>query len=96
MGIWAFNLNISSHFCVHRVKFVYLTTYLIKAGMKIEKIKIENYKDISKYRDSKFIQISLFSWGRTVAGKSTLFDVFGFLSDALKANVKTALNKEAD
>lgn len=24
MGIWAFNLNISSHFCVHRVKFVSL------------------------------------------------------------------------
>lgn len=92
MGIWAFNLNISSHFCVHRVKFVYLTTYLIKAGMKIEKIKIENYK---VYRNTEIRNLSNFSvfLGANGAGKSTLFDVFGFLSDALKANVKTALNK---
>ena len=55
MGIWAFNLNISSHFCVHRVKFVYLTTYLIKAGMKIEKIKIENYK---VYRNTEIRNLS--------------------------------------
>jgi hypothetical protein len=75
MGIWAFNLNISSHFCVHRVKFVYLTTYLIKAGMKIEKIKIENYK---VYRNTEIYPISLFSWGRTVLGnqRSSTYSVF--------------------
>ena len=60
MGIWAFNLNISSHFCVHRVKFVYLTTYLIKAGMKIEKIKIENYK---VYRNTEIRNLSNFPGG---------------------------------
>ena len=60
--------------------------------MKIEKIKIENYK---VYRNTEIRNLSNFSvfLGANGAGKSTLFDVFGFLSDALKANVKTALNK---
>ena len=60
--------------------------------MKIEKIKIENYK---VYRNTEIRDLSNFSvfLGANGAGKSTLFDVFGFLSDALKANVKTALNK---
>ena len=31
--------------------------------------------------------------GANGAGKSTLFDVFGFFSDALKNNVKTAINR---
>lgn len=60
--------------------------------MKIEKIKIENYK---VYRNTEIRDLSNFSvfLGANGAGKSTLFDVFGFLSDALKGNVKTALNK---
>lgn len=60
--------------------------------MKIEKIKIANYK---VYRDTEIRDLSNFSvfLGANGAGKSTLFDVFGFLSDALKSNVKTALNK---
>ena len=60
--------------------------------MKIEKIKIENYK---VYRNTEIRNLSNFSvfLGANGAGKTTLFDVFGFLSDALKANVKTALNK---
>lgn len=60
--------------------------------MKIEKIKIENYK---VYRNTEIRDLSNFSvfLGANGAGKSTLFDVFGFLSDALKSNVKTALNK---
>lgn len=61
-------------------------------SMKIEKVKIENYK---VYRNLEIDGISKFSvfLGANGAGKSTLFDVFGFLSDALKSNVKTALNK---
>lgn len=60
--------------------------------MKIEKIKIENYK---VYRKTEIQDLSNFSvfLGANGAGKSTLFDVFGFLSDALKGNIKTALNK---
>lgn len=60
--------------------------------MKIEKLKIENYK---VYRNMEVNNLSNFSvfLGANGAGKSTLFDLFGFLSDALKANVKIALNK---
>lgn len=60
--------------------------------MKIEKIKVENFK---VYRNLEINDISNFSvfLGANGAGKSTLFDIFGFLSDALKSNVKTALNK---
>ncbi len=60
--------------------------------MKIEKIKIENYK---VYRKTEIQDLSNFSvfLGANGAGKSTLFDVFGFLSDSLKGNIKTALNK---
>lgn len=60
--------------------------------MKIEKIKIENFK---VFRNVEITDLSNFSvfLGANGAGKSTLFDVFGFLSDALKSNIKTALNK---
>ena len=60
--------------------------------MKIEKLRIENYK---VYRNVEVNNLSNFSvfLGANGSGKSTLFDVFGFLSDALKANVKIALNK---
>lgn len=60
--------------------------------MKIEKLKIENYK---VYRNMEVHDLSNFSvfLGANGSGKSTLFDVFGFLSDALKANVRIALNK---
>ena len=60
--------------------------------MKIEKIKIKNFK---VFRDVEITDLSNFSvfLGANGAGKSTLFDVFGFLSDALKSNIKTALNK---
>lgn len=60
--------------------------------MKIEKIKVKNFK---VYRDVEIKNIANFSvfLGANGAGKSTLFDIFGFLSDALKNNIKTALNK---
>lgn len=61
-------------------------------AMRIEKLKIENFK---VYRNTEVNNISNFSvfLGANCAGKSALFDVFGFLSDALKTNVKIALNK---
>jgi predicted ATPase len=60
--------------------------------MKIEKIRIKNFKvyQDTEIRDLPNMCVFL---GANGAGKSTLFEVFGFLSDALKSNVKTALNK---
>lgn len=60
--------------------------------MKIEKVKIQNFK---VYRDVEINNISNFAvfLGANGSGKSTLFDIFGFLSDALKNNVRIALSK---
>lgn len=60
--------------------------------MKIEKIRIKNFKvyQDTEIRDLPNMCVFL---GANGSGKSTLFEVFGFLSDALKGNVKTALNK---
>src|SRR3989339_1086294 len=60
--------------------------------MKIEQIKIKNYKVFKDtvIRDLPNMCVFL---GANGVGKSTLFDVFGFLSDCLKNNVKTAINK---
>jgi len=60
--------------------------------MQIEKIKIKNYKVFqdTEIRDIPNMGVFL---GANGTGKSTLFDVLGFLSDALKNNVKIALNR---
>lgn len=60
--------------------------------MKIEKIKIVNYKVFKNTEINDLPDMCVFL-GANGSGKSTLFDVFGFLSDALKSNVKTAINK---
>ncbi len=60
--------------------------------MKIEKIKISNFKALENIEIRDLPNMCVFL-GANGTGKSTLFDVFGFLSDALKNNVKTAINK---
>lgn len=60
--------------------------------MKIEKIKIKNYK-VFKDIEIKDIPNMCVFLGANGVGKSTLFDIFGFLSESLKTNVKVALNK---
>lgn len=60
--------------------------------MKIEKIKIKNYKVFKDIEITDIPSMCVFL-GANGSGKSTLFDVFGFLSDSLKNNVKVALNK---
>ncbi|MEI6142669.1 MAG: AAA family ATPase [Mariniphaga sp.] len=60
--------------------------------MKIEKIKIVNYKTLQNVEIKDLPNMCVFL-GANGTGKTTLFDVFGFLSDALKNNVKTSLNK---
>lgn len=58
--------------------------------MKIVSIKIKNYR---VFEDIKITNIPSFCViiGANGTGKSTLFDVFGFLRDALKNNIRQAL-----
>lgn len=60
--------------------------------MRIESITIENYKVFKKttVRDLPKMAVLL---GTNGSGKSTFFDVFGFLSDSLQNNVTIALNR---
>lgn len=60
--------------------------------MRIESIRIENYKAF-KDTEIKSLPKMAVLLGANGAGKSTFFDVFGFLSDALQQNVTIALNK---
>jgi predicted ATPase len=60
--------------------------------MKIEKLKIKNYKVFKDVEIRDLPNMCVFL-GANGVGKSTLFDVFGFLSSALKNNVKVALNQ---
>jgi predicted ATPase len=60
--------------------------------MKIEKLKIKNFKALRDVEIRDLPNMCVFL-GANGVGKTTLFDVFGFLSDCLKNNVKTALNK---
>ena len=60
--------------------------------MKIESIRLRNFKT---FRDVhlKDIPAFLVVVGANGTGKSTLFDVFGFLHDCLKGNVRQALDR---
>jgi predicted ATPase len=60
--------------------------------MKIEKIKIKNFK-VFKNIEIRDLPTMCVFLGANGVGKTTLFDVFGFLSSALKNNVKIALNQ---
>lgn len=60
--------------------------------MRIERIRIKNYKVL---QDTTLLDVPGFAVlvGANGVGKSTLFDVFGFLRDCLKDNVRQALAK---
>ena len=60
--------------------------------MKIESIKIRNYKVLRDVEIKDIPSMAVFL-GVNGSGKSTLFDVFGFLNDALMTNIKAALAK---
>jgi predicted ATPase len=60
--------------------------------MKIESITIENFKVFKKIVVKNLPKMAVFL-GTNGSGKSTFFDVFGFLSDALQNNITIALNK---
>jgi predicted ATPase len=58
--------------------------------MRIERIRLKNYKI---FRDVTLDSVPAYCVlvGANGVGKSTLFDVFGFLRDCLKSNVRSAL-----
>jgi predicted ATPase len=60
--------------------------------MKIDRIRLKNYK---AFKDVTLVDVPSFCVlvGANGVGKSTLFDVFGFLKDCLKDNVRSALAK---
>ena len=60
--------------------------------MKIESIKIKNYKVFKDAYIDNLSHLAVFL-GPNSSGKSTLFDIFAFLGDALQHNVTIALNK---
>jgi predicted ATPase len=60
--------------------------------MRIESISIENYK-VFKKATVKNLPKMLVLLGTNGSGKSTFFDVLGFLSDALQNNATVAINR---
>lgn len=60
--------------------------------MRIESITIENFK-VFKETTVKDISSMAVLLGTNGSGKSSFFDVFGFLSDSLQNNVTIALNR---
>ena len=60
--------------------------------MKIESIKIENYKVFQSAEVKDIPNMAVFL-GKNGCGKTTFFDIFGFLHDCLNSNVKSALAK---
>ena len=60
--------------------------------MRIESISIKNYKVFKDTVVKNLSKMSVFL-GVNGSGKTTFFDVFGFLSDALHNNVTVAINR---
>ena len=61
-------------------------------AMKIESIRLKNFKMFRDVEISDIPSLAVFV-GANGCGKTTLFDVFSFLRDALTHNVQVALNK---
>lgn len=60
--------------------------------MKIESLEIHNYKVFRNVTIKDLPNMAVFL-GKNGVGKTTFFDVFGFLHDCLNSNVKVALAK---
>ena len=60
--------------------------------MKIESIKLKNFKAFKSLEISNLPSLMILI-GANGVGKTTFFDVLGFLSDALKNNIRQALAK---
>lgn len=60
--------------------------------MKIESLKILNYRVFQNVEVRDIPNLAVFL-GKNGSGKTTFFDIFGFLHDCLNSNVKAALAK---
>lgn len=60
--------------------------------MKIESLRIRNYRALQDVMIERIPNMAVFL-GKNGAGKTTFFDVFGFLHDSLQWNVNVALTK---
>ncbi len=60
--------------------------------MKIETLKVINYRVFQNVEIRDIPNLAVFL-GKNGTGKTTFFDIFGFLHDCLNSNVKTALAK---
>ena len=60
--------------------------------MRIESIRIKNYRVFQDVEVKEIPNMAVFL-GMNGAGKTTFFDVFDFLHDALQGNIRTALSK---
>lgn len=60
--------------------------------MRIESIKVRNYRVFQDVEVKGIPNLAVFL-GMNGAGKTTFFDIFGFLHDALQSNIRTALAK---
>ena len=60
--------------------------------MKIESITIKNFKNFQNAEATNLPDLAVFI-GKNGSGKTSFFDIFGFLHDCLIGNVKSALAK---
>ncbi|WP_203143108.1 AAA family ATPase [Marinobacter mangrovi] len=60
--------------------------------MKLETLKVKNYRALQNITIRNIPGLCVFI-GANGSGKSTIFDIFGFLKDALSGNVRVALQK---
>lgn len=60
--------------------------------MKIESLQVKNFKVFKNIQIKNVPNMAVFL-GKNGSGKSTFFDIFGFLNDCLNGNVRTALAK---
>ena len=60
--------------------------------MRIESIKVKNYKVFQNIEVTAIPNMAVFL-GMNGVGKTTFFDIFGFLHDALQSNIRAALAK---
>ena len=60
--------------------------------MQIEYLRIKNFRVFNDVTVENIPQMAVFL-GKNGAGKTTFFDVFGFLHDSLNSNIRSALSK---
>ena len=60
--------------------------------MQIESLRIRNFRVFQNVSVKKIPPMAVFM-GQNGAGKTTFFDIFGFLHDCLSSNVRSALAK---